>query len=107
MRNWLKNHTFLTLGIMATPLALIAGFVSAGFGHGDYVVARVVLPFACVFVGMYFGAGIIVTLWAFAQWPLYGFLIDRTTNKLRGMASVFVIHASLCWWLFTKGSHHF
>jgi hypothetical protein len=107
VKSWFKKHTFLTIGIVVVPLAVISGFASGGFGHGNYIVARIVLPFACVFSGMNFGANIIMTFMAFVQWPFYGFLIDMASHKLRRVAIIVVVHTSLCWWLFTKGSEHF
>jgi hypothetical protein len=107
VKKWFKGHTFLALGILVTPLAVVSGFASAGFGHGSYVAARIALPLACMFSGAYFGAAVVVSLLAFGQWPLYGLLIDKTSHKLRAVACVLAVHALLCCWLFTKGSENF
>jgi hypothetical protein len=107
VRNWLRNNPFLAMGILVAPLILYIGFYSAGFGHGDYIAARLMLPFACFVTGGYLGAGLVVSIVALIQWPLYGFLIDNSLRKVLAVVAIVVTHAALCWWLFTKGSEKF
>lgn len=107
MKNWFIRHPFLATGILICPIAVVVGFASAGFGHGTYVAARIVLPFACELSGSYFGAGIVIALLAFVQWPLYGLLVDKASHKVLGLISVLTVHVALCCWLFTKGSESF
>jgi len=107
MRNWLRNYPFMAMGILVTPLLLCIGFCSAGFGHGDYIAARLILPFACFVTGGYFGAGLVVSVMGFIQWPLYGLLVDKSSRKAWAMVAIVVPHAALCWWLFNKGSENF
>jgi hypothetical protein len=67
MDHWFQKRPFLATGILLAPIAVATGFISAGFGHGDYVAARVVVPFACLCVGDYFAAAWAVTLLALLQ----------------------------------------
>jgi hypothetical protein len=103
----LRKNRFFTLGILMAPVSLWIGIYSAGFGHGDYVAARLVLPFACVSMGKYFGADFVVTTLALLQWPAYGFLSDKSAYKVWTLVTIIVAHGSLCWWLFRKGSENF
>jgi hypothetical protein len=107
VRNWLRNNPFLAIGILVAPFLLCIGFYSAGFGHGDYIAARLMLPLACFVTGGYFGAGLVVSIVAFIQWPIYGLLVDKSSRKVWTIAAIVVTHAALCWWLFTKGSEKF
>ena len=104
MKNWLHRNPFLAVGLLVTPVALVVGFISGGAGHGSYVVARMILPYACALLGTYV---IVVSTLAFIQWPIYGFLVDRAKHKLLAVGAIVVAHGSLCWWLFTKGSENF
>ena len=107
MNNWFRENLFLCLGIFITPFLVVIGLASAGGGHGTYVAARIVFPFACLSMGTYVGASVIVSLLAFLQWPVHGLLIDRASHKLRAVGSILGIHAAMCFWLFTKGSENF
>jgi hypothetical protein len=107
VKKWLRNNPLLALGIFIAPVALCAGFYSAGFGHGDYIAARLILPFACASVGTYFGAGFVVSVFALLQWPMYGLLGDRSSHKLGAIGAIVLAHGSLCCWLFTKGAESF
>jgi hypothetical protein len=104
VKSWLPKNPFLTLGLLVTPVAILVGFISGGAGHGSYVAARMMLPYASALLGMYAG---VVAILAFIQWPIYGFLIDRTRNKLWVVGAIVVAHVSLCWWLFTKSAENF
>jgi hypothetical protein len=106
VKKWLRN-TPLALGILIMPIALCIGFYSAGSGHGDYIAARLILPFACASVGTYFGAGLVVSVLALLQWPVYGLLSDRSSHKLWAIGAIVLAHGSVCCWLFTKGSENF
>jgi hypothetical protein len=107
VRSWIRRWPFLFGGILIAPIAVGFGIISGGAGHGNYVTARCILPFACALLGDYACAGIVVTAAALLQWPVYGFLIDRASSKFVMMCSVVAVHGALCWWLFTKGSERF
>jgi MFS family permease len=102
-----KRFPFLTAGIIFAPVAVAIGFISGGFGHGNYVAARLVLPWACTATGEYVGAAAIITVLALLQWPVYGLLIDRTKRKSFAVVSIVILHAGLCLLLFTAASERF
>lgn len=85
-----------------TPIALLIAFASAGFGHGDYVAARIILPYACL--AIHFGIPTVIVVLSLIQWPGYGFLLDRTKHKCVITIMLLAIHVSLCIWLFNGGS---
>jgi len=65
--------------------ALLLGLMSAGAGHGDYVIAAMLFPVPLLLTGLTHGtiawlAGSLALL----QFPLYGALIAR--NHVRGVA---------------------
>ena len=103
MKGAIRQHPYLTARILITPLALIAGFISAGFGHGDYIAARVLLPFACAVMP----STALIILAAILQWPFYGGLLDAASNKARIAMALFIVHSALCFWLFIKDSEPF
>lgn len=107
MKNWLRDNRFLALGILIAPISLCVGLYSAGSGHGDYVTARLILPFACAGMGTYVGSDFVVSVVALLQWPVYGLLSDKSSRKLWAVGAIVIAHVSLCWWLFTKGSENF
>ena len=107
MSNWLRKNPLLALSILIMPALLWIGVGSAGTGHGNYIAARVIFPFACLSIGTYVGTSLVVTLLTFAQWPIYGFLADRGSHKFRTIGTIFIVHAAICVWLFTKGSERF
>ena len=94
---------FAALGL--TPIVLLIAFISSGVGHGDYVAARLLLPFACVGIGHY--AGWVIDSLAILQWPAYGLFISWTNRKLGVISILFLAHFSAVIWLFTKGSEAF
>lgn len=107
MRNTFRRNRCLTLGLALNPVVVVAGFASAGFGHGDYVVARCLLPFACAAGGRYVGAGLVISVLALTQWPFYGLVVDRASRKAMVGCALVLVHGGLCVWLFTRGAEGF
>jgi hypothetical protein len=66
-----------------------------------------VLPFACLTMGDYFGAALVVTLLAVLQYPLYGAWLDRASHKAMAAGAILAVHAALCIWLLTNKSWQF
>jgi hypothetical protein len=102
MLNGIRRWPFLTAGFLLSPIILVVGFMSAGAGHGSYVAARIVLPFACLAMGSYLGAETVVSLLAVLQWPIYGILVDISSRKALTCIAVLMLHSALSLWLFTN-----
>jgi uncharacterized protein with PQ loop repeat len=62
--------------------------------------ARVVVPFACLAAGKYSGAAIVVCMLAIVEWPIYGYLADLTSRKVKAIGTVLAVHTALAFWLF-------
>lgn len=103
----MKRWWPLFLGIAVTPIVLLIGIISGGAGHGDYVLARILLPWASQLTGVWNfhpWHGTLVTIAAVAQCPLYGVLIAWH----RGWKwPVLVAHMAMAIWLFTAGISNF
>jgi len=72
---------------LLNPLPLLAGLLSAGAGHGDYIWARILFPYPLLFSQLVRLTGLsetaafptlqaIFLLLAIAQFPIMGKLID-------------------------------
>jgi hypothetical protein len=100
MSNWILRRSALAAGISLAPIALLIAFISGGAGHGTYVGARIVLPYACLGLGQYFGAGWIVSILALLQWPINRVLVDRAPHKVLTAGIILATHVTLSVWLF-------
>jgi hypothetical protein len=94
-------------GVLVTPIALLIGIISGGAGHGSYVAARLVLPFACLTMGAYSGASWVVSILAILEWPTYGALIDKASHKALTGGIILALHAAASIWLFSKSAPMF
>ena len=88
-----------------TPLAMMFAIVSGGGGHGHYLYAKLFYPFSLL--GPHFlpdrrqqFAESITTPWiilAFAQFPLYGWLIGAAVKNKRTLCvvclAILLVHA--------------
>ena len=101
MSNWVRRWPFLIVGSILAPIALGITFASAGFGHGSYILARIILPFACLGVALnnYPGHDVTVLLLAILQYPVYGYLLDRAPRVVLLASALLAIHAALAAWL--------
>lgn len=89
----------LWIALVITPIALVLAFASAGFGHGNYVLARIVLPFACLLIGTAMTP--LVLLAAVIQWPVYGLIVTHANSRKLACGVVLLIHTLAAIWLFT------
>jgi len=73
--------------ILLTPFLLIIAAVSGGVGHGNYILAIVLFPYAAVAAVMldhFFNSTIPMIVMAALQFPLYGTLIGLGQRWARG-----------------------
>ncbi len=75
--------------LVATVLALWISWVSAGEGHGNFVWARILLPYSCACMAVP-GLHFLVIPFALLQYPVYGFLIQlaKKSGQLMGIGSI-------------------
>ncbi|MFO0962634.1 MAG: hypothetical protein U0625_06965 [Phycisphaerales bacterium] len=65
----------LLLGIIITPFALLLAVVSAGAGHGDYVLAKLLFPFTMLSSLVFRSITVPFILLAVVQFPFYGWIV--------------------------------
>jgi len=90
-------------GLAMTPLACAFSVISTFGGHGDYRVARILLPLACLCMD-HAGAPFTVVAIALLLWPAYGLFLSQRRRGLFNLLLVVAVHAGSVVWLFTKGS---
>ncbi len=62
--------------VIASPIAVILGFLSAGFGHGDYLFAKLLFPLTML--SSHYTGNVLLSpfvLFALVQFPLYGVVL--------------------------------
>ncbi|HWG16822.1 MAG TPA: hypothetical protein VN678_03090 [Acidobacteriaceae bacterium] len=100
MADWVRKWPLLLAGLLVTPIALAIAFASAGFGHGSYIWARIVLPFASLCTLNSHFNSLLVPLFAILQYPIYGYLFDRSSRKVAAGCVIIAMHAAMVAWLF-------
>lgn len=76
-RACIRRHRFLILGLVCTPLLLLASGVAAMAGHGTYVPALVLFPFSISMAVLQNEITRFALMIGLFQWPIYGFLLDK------------------------------
>jgi hypothetical protein len=74
------------IGILLTGPAVLAAIMSAGAGHGSYITARVLFPFAMLVSQLEGSIGPVAMGVGLLQFPLYGALIGRNVAALSSRA---------------------
>ncbi len=83
-KNWNGIGTirkWMLLGMIFTPFAILMGFLSAGFGHGDYILARALFPWTMILSILRGEISTLFIILAFLQYPLYSYLIATFRNR--------------------------
>ena len=71
----------LVVSLVATPLFLLAAVASAGAGHGNDLLAKILFPFTMLST-LVFGLIIVPAIaLAVLQFPFYGFILGRANVK--------------------------
>ncbi len=92
-----------------TLIALYLSWISGAAGHGDYVIARLLLPLACVMISLN-PTGSVVALVAVLEWPAYALVLRRAAARRKsGFASITIVfvHAVAAVVCFTVLATHF
>ena len=71
----------LACSLALSPFALLAGLVSGGAGHGDYVWAKVFFPFTMLSIHAFARIETPFIVLAVAQIPLYGLLLAWSASR--------------------------
>ena len=84
----------LAVGLLVMPLAATLGIISAGAGHGDYFLAKVLFPFTMLSTFLLGSITLPFVLVALAQFPVYGWLVGQSARHKRwvGTLSMAVAH---------------
>lgn len=87
----------LVVGLILTPIALFFAVASAGAGHGDYVVARVLFPLTILSTYLTESIGAVGITIACIQFPLYGWLLGRAAHlkKKAPLVLIPILHGVL------------
>ena len=86
----------LAVSLAATPILLFLGLASAGAGHGDYILAKILFPYTLLSTRV---SGSITALFlgvAVVQFPLYGMMLGGANVKggfQRTLVLIGLIHA--------------
>ncbi len=82
--------TWLISFMLFTPIAWFFAFISAGFGHGDYVVAGMLFPYSLAVMRMHSYPQLVMAL-TVIQFPAYGFIQAIAQIKGRPWISISLI----------------
>lgn len=109
----MKNVEFwkpIIISLAFTPPALIVGLISAGAGHGDYLVAKILFPYTMLSTALYDSITDLFFAAAFVQFPLYGVILAFAGERRRFYSFAFLlalIHTSTVALCFVIGSKNF
>jgi len=70
----------IIVSLIVTPLALFAGGVSAGGGHGDFVWLKILFPYSLL-QAFIFQSVALSFLLAIVQFPVYGIILAYTGKR--------------------------
>lgn len=65
----------IVVSIGLTPIAIFLGLASAGAGHGNYFLAKVLFPFTMLSTALFGEINLLCFIFALIQYPLYGCLL--------------------------------
>lgn len=85
----------LAAGLLVMPIAATLGVVSAGAGHGDYLLAKVLFPFTMLSTFFLGSITLPFVLIALAQFPVYGWLVCQSEGRKRWISCLSIAMAHL------------
>jgi len=94
MRMHWRQVAGILIGVALTPFALAAAIASAGAGHGNFLLAKLLFPYSMLLTHLTSGAisQPLIAL-AFVQFPLYGFAASSFSTR-RSLLGLFLVHAA-------------
>ncbi len=90
------------VSVIITPFALFSGFESAGAGHGNYFMAKLLFPFTMLSTLMFESITVPFVFLAILQFPIYGTVLgwmNRRSDMKNALLSLLILHlgaAVLC-----------
>ena len=98
-----RNPGLAIATVVVTGVALYVAWISAGEGHGNFIWARILFPYACACMSMR-ALQFLVIPFSLLQFPVYGFLIllGRKSGQLAiVVASILILHGVVAVLTFT------
>lgn len=80
--------------LVATPVFLLLGIGSAGAGHGDYVLARILFPYTMLSAILFDVIAVPFIVLAVAQFPFYGIALGAAARRGQFLAALCLILAA-------------
>lgn len=84
---------WISLG--ATPFAMLGGFMSAGAGHGDYLLAKILFPFTMLSTVFLHSITSSFIVFAIFQFPVYGLILSFFDERKFVFTMIAVCHTLL------------
>jgi len=87
-----KFTKYLLASLIISPVALIVGIVSTGFGHGDYFYTKILFPYTML--SIHLTKGVIpytAAVFALFQFPIYGLLTGLASLKRKDIYVLVII----------------
>jgi hypothetical protein len=89
-----RNPGLAIATVIVTGVALYVAWISAAEGHGNFIWARILFPYACACMSMR-ALQFLVIPFSLLQFPVYGFLVllgRKSGQLLAAAASIMVLH---------------
>ena len=85
------------VSILLTPIFLFLGVVSAGAGHGNYLLAKILFPFTMLSTVAFNSITIPSMVFAVIQFPLYGVIlgVSGERGRFRKIAALLAVTHAL------------
>lgn len=85
------------ISLVLTPICLFLAAVSAGAGHGNYLVAKILFPFTLLSTLVFNSITVPSIVLAIIQFPLYGLILGVASKqgRFRSIAMALTIVHSL------------
>jgi hypothetical protein len=82
----------LIISLVLTPIALALGIMSAGAGHGNYFLAKILFPFTMLSTIYYESITFPFLLLGVVQIPVYGLFISALRNRRTSLMLLSLLH---------------
>ncbi len=82
----------IVISLVVTPIALVLGILSAGAGHGDYFLAKILFPYTLLSTVVFETINNFFLLVAITQSPIYGIILALSvrSDKFKVVSSLLI-----------------